>query len=243
LVEWLQAERAERAEDATSVLPRLLFTHVPMWRADGTDCGPLRQSRLRALQNRRGYQFRDQLFQNTTERLLEAVRPAAVFSGDDHDTCTVQHHVTGSENAAVPEYTIGAFGWASGVPIASYALLSLYHHADTEGAASFVVQNCYLPYQLGIYKCYAAALALSLLLLAYACWCQRRHRWNSGSSTNDHQQKKSLLPTVSLSAAQLGSKASSSSFIIALDVLRGTRNIALVAGPAYVAFILLFYMI
>ncbi|KAJ1941799.1 hypothetical protein FBU59_003394, partial [Linderina macrospora] len=46
--------------------PRLLFTHVPLWRPDKTHCGPLRQSDTKYLKNRRGYQFRDQLFQNTT---------------------------------------------------------------------------------------------------------------------------------------------------------------------------------
>ncbi|KAJ2868953.1 hypothetical protein GGI22_000549 [Coemansia erecta] len=134
LVQWLEDERAGVAN---STLPRLLFTHVPMWRPENTFCGPLRQSKLKYLQDRRGYQFRDQLFQNTTEYLLKAIQPAAVFSGDDHDTCTIQHQIAGPQT--IPEYTIGAFGWTSGVPIASYGLLSLHHSGN--GNKSFILQN------------------------------------------------------------------------------------------------------
>ncbi|KAJ2212185.1 hypothetical protein EV179_004874 [Coemansia sp. RSA 487] len=246
LVQWLQDERIEDG----SVLPRLLFTHVPMWRPDKTPCGSLRQSKHPYLLNRRGYQFRDQLFQNTTEHLLDAIQPAAIFSGDDHDTCTVEHQIHATERS-VPEYTIGAFGWASGVPIASYGLLTLYH--SSQGNQSFILQHCYLPYQLGIYKCYASSFAFSLLLLAYACWCQRKHHWNGSddervaSGRSDAieqgwrvQQQQSLLPT-----------ASSGQYIyprgikrrLALDVLRGASSVALVAVPSYIAFILLFYIV
>ncbi|KAJ2158012.1 hypothetical protein GGF46_004091 [Coemansia sp. RSA 552] len=153
-----------RGNNTTS---RLLFTHVPLARPDGTNCGPLRQSRSHALLNRRGYQFRDQLFRNTTSYILDAIQPAAVFSGDDHDTCTIQHQIP-SSGKPTTEYTIGAFGWASGVPIASYGLLSLY--TDNKGKdPSFELRNCFLPYQLGIYKCYIAAFVASLVLVAVAC--------------------------------------------------------------------------
>ncbi|KAJ2848665.1 hypothetical protein IWW36_003160 [Coemansia brasiliensis] len=134
--------------------PRILFSHVPLWRPPDTPCGPLRQH-PKPLLNRRGYQFRDQLFQNTTEYILEAIQPVAIFSGDDHDTCTVTHTID-SSGRAVPEYTIGAFGWASGVPIASYGLLTLYPASDAN-EPEFALQNCFLPYQLGIYKAYAWA--------------------------------------------------------------------------------------
>ncbi|KAJ2134505.1 hypothetical protein GGH17_002782, partial [Coemansia sp. RSA 788] len=122
-IDWLQTERTEMQPK-----PRILFTHVPMWRPPNTNCGPLRQTPY-AMLSRSGYQFRDQLFQNTTELLLNAIQPHAVFSGDDHDTCTISH-VIPSTNKLVTEYTIGAFGWASGVPIASYALLTLYPHSS-----------------------------------------------------------------------------------------------------------------
>ncbi|KAJ2496349.1 hypothetical protein GGH96_005901 [Coemansia sp. RSA 1972] len=152
-IDWLQAERTEM-----QTKPRILFTHVPMWRPPNTYCGPLRQTPGDLL-SRSGYQFRDQLFQNTTQLVLNAIQPHAVFSGDDHDTCTISH-VIPSTNKSVTEYTIGAFGWASGVPIASYALLTLYPQSANN--TSFVVQNCYLPYQLGIYQCYALAFPICI---------------------------------------------------------------------------------
>ncbi|KAJ2822580.1 hypothetical protein FBU31_004549, partial [Coemansia sp. 'formosensis'] len=157
------------AKEATDK-PRLLFSHVPLWRPNGTYCGPLRQSPGGSLLNRRGYQFRDQLFENTTSYLLESIKPTAIFSGDDHDTCTVSHPVplaNGFIGKAI-EYTIGAFGWASGVPIASYGLLTLYPRNNLP--AAHVVQNCYLPYQLGIYKVYGVSFVLSLIMVAAYCY-------------------------------------------------------------------------
>ncbi|KAJ1897646.1 hypothetical protein LPJ66_003239 [Kickxella alabastrina] len=156
------------SEDRSGDKPRLLFTHVPMSRPDGTYCGFERQSKRNFLPNRRGYQFRDQLFANTTLRLLDAIQPNAVFSGDDHDSCTVEHQIPSSQNMTT-EYTIGAFGWASGVPIASYALLTLYPRTSKVNA-QFQVRRCFLPHQLGIYEVYIANFAMSLLVVAVLCY-------------------------------------------------------------------------
>ncbi|KAJ2726266.1 hypothetical protein GGI07_000743 [Coemansia sp. Benny D115] len=179
---------ARLAADSNNLMPRLLFTHVPLWRPPKTFCGAERQSREKYLLDRRGYQFRDQLFQNTTHALLRDIRPDAVFSGDDHDSCTVQHPIPGSMSDRATEYTIGAFGWASGVPIASYALLTLYPPPsavagkDNSGGqssaagAEFMIQRCFLPYQLGIYKLYIGCFVLSLIVISLVCY-QASHTW------------------------------------------------------------------
>ncbi|KAJ2236902.1 hypothetical protein IWW45_001401 [Coemansia sp. RSA 485] len=156
--------------------PRVLFTHVPLWRPPQTYCGKERQSKHKYLLNRRGYQFRDQLFQNTTQHILQTVQPTVVFSGDDHDSCTVEHEVPGyANNNKATEYTVGAFGWASGVPIASYALLTLYPRTEMM-EPTFMVQRCFLPYQLGIYKVYLASLAASMMAIAVFCY-RGSHTW------------------------------------------------------------------
>ncbi|KAJ2855785.1 hypothetical protein J3B02_001983 [Coemansia erecta] len=157
------------AKNASDQRPRLLFTHVPMWRPSKTYCGVERQSKEKYLLERTGYQFRDQLFQNTTSYLLEKIRPNAVFSGDDHDSCTVDHEIPNAPGILAREYTVGAFGWASGVPVASYALLTLYPRTETREAA-FLVQRCFLPYQLGIYKMYLLSFAVSLAIIGVFCF-------------------------------------------------------------------------
>ncbi|KAJ1801005.1 hypothetical protein LPJ59_000638 [Coemansia sp. RSA 2399] len=229
LVRWLEDERAG---EASGVLPRLLFTHMPMWRPESTFCSSLRQNDLKYLRDKSGYQFRDQLSQNTTEYLLRAIEPAAVFSGDNHDICTTRHQITGSPS--VPEYTIGAFGWTSSVPTASYGLLSL--HNSGNGKKSFILQNCYLPHQIGIFKGYAVSLILSLLLLAYAFWCKWR---NMQRYINEPEQ--SLLSTVS--TGRLVNVWRDKKQRMALDVLLGTKNIAFVVVPTYVLCNILFYII
>ncbi|KAJ2822184.1 hypothetical protein IWW50_004317, partial [Coemansia erecta] len=90
VVEWLRSEYNERK---LASRPRILFSHVPLWRPEKTYCGPLRQDKHAWLLDRRGYQFRDQLFENTTAYILDAIQPDAVFSGDDHDTCTITHTI------------------------------------------------------------------------------------------------------------------------------------------------------
>ncbi|KAJ2654918.1 hypothetical protein IWW48_005818 [Coemansia sp. RSA 1200] len=223
LVEQLRIQR----ESSANPPPTLLFSHVPLWRADNTPCGLLRQSRHGALLSRRGYQFRDQLQRNTTEYLLEAVRPHAVFSGDDHDTCSVTHSIAGTSRA-VSEHTIGAFGWASGVPIASYALLTL-SPGVANAPPTFALQHCFLPYQLGIYKSYVLLFAVSLALLARACWWRRRLA--AAASAGGAGQRIRARTKMRLQLSLL------------LDVLRGAGAVALVAAPAYVACILYFYTV
>ncbi|KAJ2514262.1 hypothetical protein H4217_005856 [Coemansia sp. RSA 1939] len=223
LVEQLRIQR----ESSSGAPPTLLFSHVPLWRAANTPCGLLRQSKHGALLSRRGYQFRDQLQRNTTEYLLEAVRPQAVFSGDDHDTCSVTHPMAGTSET-VAEHTIGAFGWASGVPVASYALLTLSPGAGGAPPA-FALQHCFLPHQLGIYKAYVLLLAASLALLARACWWRRRLA--AAASAGGAGQR---------IRAQAGMRSRLS---LLPDVLRAAGAVALVAAPAYVACILYFYVV
>ncbi|KAJ1987991.1 hypothetical protein EDC05_005545 [Coemansia umbellata] len=271
LVEWLAKQNDEHK-------PRLLFTHVPMWRPNNTLCGPLRQS-LPWLRNRRGYQFRDQLFQNTTTYLLERIKPLAVFSGDDHDTCIVEHQVPGTTDKAT-EYTIGAFGWASGVPIASYALLTLY----PEG---FMIQNCFLPYQLGIYKTYVLSFVLSFVLLAHACsyrryqglkawrgcdrwlsvgglwrhWLISRYKKPEDGSIGGPEEEGEGEGAIRLTLLPIFQGNNSAETVAAVhnngyrrqklwrllsglfpSVVWAIRDIALVATPFYISFILFFYI-
>ncbi|KAJ2608078.1 hypothetical protein H4S08_004585, partial [Coemansia sp. RSA 1365] len=240
LVEWLRDSQHHDPPQS-----RLLFTHVPMWRPEGTNCGPLRQGEFPYLRDRRGYQFRDQLFENTTKYLLDAIQPDAVFSGDDHDTCTVEHPIP-SLGRNVTEYTIGAFGWASGVPIASYGLLTLHSSFTSEATdtLSFKLQNCFLPYQLGIYKCYAIAFVLTLLFVALYCRMTSRRMSSRHDNSDDglisHFVQSQLPHPVSVAPSYI--KRHAARLGIIRRVLWITKDVVVVALPAYIAFILLFYI-
>ncbi|KAJ1953152.1 hypothetical protein EC988_003155 [Linderina pennispora] len=231
----------ERLAAAPASGPRLLFTHVPMWRPPETYCGPLRQASTKYLKNRRGYQFRDQLFQNTTEYLLESLAPSAVFSGDDHDTCTIQHPT--HRGKAATEYTIGAFGWASGVPIASYGLMTLYPGDNSTGRApEFYVTNCYLPYQLGIYKVYIASFVLSLLVVVAVCYWETRglrQWWHFKQGSDAEYMPVRLPPPTSLDRhpRHWGMHG------LVRKVGITMRDVAVVALPTYIACLAVYYIV
>ncbi|KAJ2097114.1 hypothetical protein GGI09_004004 [Coemansia sp. S100] len=251
----------ERLANETAGKPRLLFSHVPLWRPDGTDCGPLRQAPGGSLLNRRGYQFRDQLFQNTTSYLLDSIKPTAIFSGDDHDTCTISHPVP-AEGRVIKraiEYTIGAFGWASGVPIASYGLLTLY--PGRKLPAAHIVQNCFLPYQLGIYKVYGASFVLSLVIVIVYCYRGSRS-WHPVCKPSEDDlaseigyARLRLSPSMSPSPtpgagieelplpASMPGRWQINQTRLIVRVVLAMQSIAVVALPTYGACLLYFYII
>ncbi|KAJ1724617.1 hypothetical protein LPJ53_001153 [Coemansia erecta] len=242
------------ADDVSSYArPRLLFTHVPMRRPAQTYCGPERQSARKYLPDRSGYQFRDQLFQNTTDYLLNKIRPHAVFSGDDHDSCTVEHPIdpTGhSVRKSATEYTIGAFGWASGVPIASYALLTLYPGSSAIEPV-YLVQRCFLPYQLGIYEVYIASFMATLILVAAVCY-RGSHSWHPATvrSLDGNEDEQHLISHsaandpngLPLPAGMQPGRWSFSKRGCLLQMMYILKDLFIVGLPTYIACILFFYI-
>jgi ethanolamine phosphate phosphodiesterase len=88
--------------------PRILLSHIPLYRRDGTSCGPLRESRM-PIQGGHGYQYQNVLTQSLSQEIVDIVRPVGVFSGDDHDYCYVEHNFGGMK---IPEHTVKSFSWA-----------------------------------------------------------------------------------------------------------------------------------
>ena len=87
---------------------RILLTHIPFYRAEGTSCGPLRESR-NPIRVGKGYQYQNTLTPELSKRIAEIIRPLAIFSGDDHDYCYVQHNHGGMK---IPEHSVKSFSWA-----------------------------------------------------------------------------------------------------------------------------------
>ena len=88
--------------------PRILLTHIPLYRQDGTSCGPLRESKT-PIHVGHGYQYQNVLTQSLSHEIVDILRPMAVFSGDDHDYCYVEHNFGGMK---IPEHTVKSFSWA-----------------------------------------------------------------------------------------------------------------------------------
>ncbi|KAF8927250.1 hypothetical protein BGZ58_010534 [Dissophora ornata] len=177
-------------------LPRILFTHVPLFRLDTTYCGDARETEQLII-NRNGLQFQNMVNAPLSRQILRGIQPDMVFSGDDHDWCEIAHSLDGT---LTPEVTLPTFSFAQGIQQPGFVMLSLYNPEhkvrnafpmvptnsglpiSTKGSAdsvarpsedtTFAYEECMLPNQMLIYMCYIALLAFSL-----NCILIQRYRW------------------------------------------------------------------
>ncbi|KAF9939832.1 hypothetical protein BGZ65_009210 [Modicella reniformis] len=104
-------------------LPRILFTHVPLFRLDTTYCGDARETQQLIL-NRKGEQYQNMVDAMLSRQILRAVQPDMVFSGDDHDWCEIAHSLDGT---LTPEITLPTFSFAQGIQQPGFVMLSLFN--------------------------------------------------------------------------------------------------------------------
>ena len=132
-------------------LPTILLTHVPLYRAPGTPCGPQRErwppSRTsdnpdapvesddrNAISVSAGYQYQNVLHPDVSKELIEKVGNVQhVFSGDDHDYCEVVHRGYTSQGRGIREITVKSMSWAMGIRRPGFLMLSLWNPIDNEG--------------------------------------------------------------------------------------------------------------
>ena len=95
---------------------RVLLSHIPLWRSGSTSCGEWRKSKEQQfIDDFSGYSYRNSHSYAITKELLQSVKPIAIFSGDDHDNCVLNHTATVEEDGRVSmEHTVGTFGWLQG---------------------------------------------------------------------------------------------------------------------------------
>ena len=164
--------------------PRILFSHIPLARSETAPCGPLRSRG--GIHRGAGPGYQNMLGKQTTEFLLQTVRPAIVFryitytyifhfaysgnSGDDRDYCEIRHSVSmdGSE-VFVPEITIKSFSPVKGDASVGFHLLSLIpppDDPDLRTLPTFIHSPCFLPALFNVYEStYLPASVLTLLIL------------------------------------------------------------------------------
>jgi len=174
--------------------PTVLLTHVPLFRAPGTPCGPLRERHPPSLpplgqtepvkpdfpnsidSPGHGYQYQNVMSETLTKEILNHVVSGGssdlkyVFSGDDHDYCELVHHVPFS--AGVKEITVKSISFAMGVRRPGFVLASLWNPVDKDGqrlagADTQTMQThlCLLPDQLGTFIHYGVLIGLSVVVL------------------------------------------------------------------------------
>lgn len=136
--------------------PTILLTHVPLYRAGGTPCGPLREhwppskppkgqatpldhDDRNAIAVRGGYQYQNVLTPDISKELITKIGGVQqVFSGDDHDYCEVIHKsytssTTGKAPSGIREITVKSISWAMGVRKPGFLMMSLWNPVDEVG--------------------------------------------------------------------------------------------------------------
>ena len=183
-----------RERPAYADIPSIVLTHVPLFRASGTPCGPLRErfppsksngdggeplerDDRNAISVHAGVQYQNVLTPEVTKEVIESVGNVEhVFSGDDHDYCEVVHRGYTSRTGGIREITVKSMSWAMGVRKPGFLLLSLWNPVDVEGrslgrtaspSSSETMQTrlCLLPDQLGIFVRYAQLLGLTIVAM------------------------------------------------------------------------------
>lgn len=157
------------SRDSTSS-PRVLLTHIPLYRPDWTYCGPHRSSSVINQRISRAARDQEILYQNyITEEasniLLDYIRPILVLSGHDHDQCTVTHKY---KQGPVVEHTLGTISWQQGNLYPSFMLLSASNHTFQNASSvsdAISTRLCFLPAQTFIYIWYLSLFVLTLLVV------------------------------------------------------------------------------
>ncbi|XP_050381613.1 uncharacterized protein C630.12 [Argentina anserina] len=152
---------------AVKAYPRVLLTHIPLYRQDETDCGPNRKSkiinqRIVHSADRQEITYQNYVTKESSKYLLDSIQPVLVLSGHDHDQCAVVHK---SKYGPVKEHTVGTISWQQGNVYPSFMLLSAVSSNTSSSGEPVLTQLCFLPVQLHIYMWYLSLFIFTLLAL------------------------------------------------------------------------------
>lgn len=188
-----KAEIRHADDDDVTEFPTILLSHVPLYREQGTPCGPLRERHpptpvgkgqpplekddRNAISVSGGYQYQNVLNPEITREVAEKVGNIQyAFSGDDHDYCELVHYRYPSAGGGIREITVKSISWCMGIRHPGVLLVSMWNPVDAHGKPLKDPKNddkptlqthlCLLPDQLGIFIRYAGLLALTLLALS-----------------------------------------------------------------------------
>lgn len=114
--------------------PKVLLSHVPLYRDPSMGCGPLREGKFNG--DAQGYQYKSSISPEISSQILTTVRPEVIFTGDDHDYCDIVHEETGSR-----EIMVKSISMAMGIKYPAVQLLS-FTNTDK---FTYSTEMCYLP--------------------------------------------------------------------------------------------------
>lgn len=190
----IEAENLAKAElphskDDVTEFPTILLTHVPLFRAPGTPCGPLREhwpptppsagrpplekDDRNAISVSGGYQYQNVLNKEITTDIANKIGDIRyAFSGDDHDYCEVLHRSYASGGGGIREITVKSTSWAMGVRHPGIVLVSMWNPVDPHGKPlkgngdkTIQTKLCLYPDQIGTFLKYGTLFGFTFILL------------------------------------------------------------------------------
>ncbi|CAO2657003.1 Nn.00g058060.m01.CDS01 [Neocucurbitaria sp. VM-36] len=233
--EQLPTADLPHANDDVTEFPTILLTHVPLYRAPGTPCGPLREhwpptpppaghdplehDDRNAIAVRGGYQYQNVLNREITADIAEKIGDIRyAFSGDDHDYCDVLHRGYASAGGGIREITVKSISWAMGVRLPGVVLVSMWNPVDTHGNplsgdASKTIQThlCLLPDQIGTFLKYGMLFGLTFTLLVLRAALITFGLVSPTPTTTTSKLEPPLLPISSTSSSAEHEKATQAS--------------------------------
>ncbi|KAJ0744954.1 putative calcineurin-like phosphoesterase domain, ApaH type, metallo-dependent phosphatase [Helianthus annuus] len=147
--------------------PRVLLTHIPLYRPDWTSCGSKRSSpiinqRISRVNGDHEIMYQNYLTEETSNKLLDFIKPVLVLSGHDHDQCTVTHR---AKHGAVVEHTLGTISWQQGNLYPSFMLLTASKLSVSNASNAVSTRLCLLPAQIFIYIWYILLFVVTLVVI------------------------------------------------------------------------------
>lgn len=207
------------SKDEVTDFPTILLSHIPLFRAPGTPCGPQREhwpptppkragdpplekDDRNAISVSGGYQYQNVLNKEITIDIANKIGDIRyAFSGDDHDYCEVLHRSYASGGGGIREITVKSTSWAMGVRHPGVVLVSLWNPVDKTGKplkgnadATIQTKLCLYPDQIGTFIRYGILFGLTLFLLLVRAALVMKGVLTSPSSTAAPEP--ALLPTI-----------------------------------------------
>lgn len=172
-------------EPHSNTKPRILMSHVPLYRSSFQTCGPYRKQSRPIIREGAGYQYQNLMTKELSDRILNTIQPIAVFSGDDHDYCKVTHKY-GDDGQTAVEITVPTFSMAQGLQYPGIMTLNVI-----PGGKS-TTSLCWLPDQVGLFLRYASSLVFTVVVLFVWHIVQLKYSSESTKKNDDYLSKEEM---------------------------------------------------
>ena len=146
--------------DNSEVLqPLIILSHVPLYRPDGSDCGPNNEREVIRL--RMGYQYVTMVDAAISTDILRNLNPDFVFSGDHHDICEYVHELPDKN---ILETTVKTFSMAGGMQRPGFQVISL-NSGGTSATNPVLLPKPFSPFFIlgGLYAMYTVLVIVTAI--------------------------------------------------------------------------------